>query len=365
VVKKVSCPIDGVFAGRAISDGSAVVQVRTVVSEKQKNMIPIYAVIIVVFIAIQGFFTASEMAFTTVNRMRLRALVDSGDKKAIALMSFLEKEGEFLGTTLTGTNISVVISSVLATRIFAEYVGPAKGALLSTLCMVPITLVMAEIVPKMIAHKFSTDFALAAFVPIEGFHRLFGPVIAVLDGVARFMLRPFGGQKTTIEATLTKSDLRNIILMGLDTGGVDTGEVDMIHNILEFGSKNVGDIMVPLYRVYSIKDDDPLENVKELAATTGFSRIPVYRDNKNNIIGIINIYDIIFGEGSGSEAGLDGYVREVVTVSFSDGLDIALARLRHREQPMGVVLDLEGNVAGIITIEDILEEIVGDIKDSR
>ncbi len=328
-------------------------------------MIAIYTVFIVISVGAQAFFTASEMAFTSVNKMRLRALVDSGDERAQALASFLDKEGAFLGTTLTGTNISVVISSVLATRIFSEYFGQPLAAVMATACMVPVTLVLAEIVPKIISWQFSTEFALAAFGPIENFHKLFGPVISVLNASSRFMLRPFGGGKTTLEVTLTKSDLRNILLVGNETGGVETGEVELIHKILEFGTKNVADIMVPLYRVSSVNINDTAENIKNLVAMTGFSRIPVYRENKKNIVGIVNIYDILFSEGSGADAGVGSFMRPPVTVSFSDGLDIALARLRHREQPMGIVLNEYGDAEGVVTIEDILEEIVGDIRDSR
>jgi len=328
-------------------------------------MIPIYTLIIVISLVVQAFFTASEMAFTSVSKIRLKSLADAGDAKADVLMTFLNKEGDFLGTTLAGTNISVVINSVLATRIFSEYVGAASAAFFATLFMVPVTLILAEIVPKMVSHQFSTEFAMAAFGPVEAFHKLFKPLISLLNGVARFLLRPFGGGRTSLELSLTKSDLRNILLLGQETGGVESGEIELIHRILEFGAKNVGNIMIPLYRVSSVNVEDPAENMKKLVAMTGFSRLPAYRENKKNIVGVINIYDILFSEDSGKDTKVCDFLREAVTVNCSDGLDIALARLRHREQPMGIVLDESGNAVGIVTIEDILEEIVGDIRDSR
>ena len=328
-------------------------------------MIPLYTVMVVFALVAQAFFTASEMAFTSVSKTKLRAFVDSGNVRAAALLAFLEKEGDFLGTTLTGTNICVVVSSALATRIFAEYVGAVNAPLFTTLCMVPITLLMAEIVPKMISHQFSVEFAMAAFGPIEAFRKIFRPIINVLNGVSRFLLRPFGGEKTTLEVTLTKGDLRNILLMGYETGGVDSSEVELIHKILEFGSKNVGKIMVPLYRVSSVNVDDTLENLKKLAGMTGFSRLPAYEKDKGNIVGVINIYDVIFSDDGCVESRAGDFMRECVTINAADGLDIALTRLRHREQPMGIVLDAEGKTVGIVTIEDILEEIVGEIRDSR
>lgn len=327
-------------------------------------MIPLYTIMVIAAIAFQAFFTASEMAFTSLNRMKLRAMVDSGDERACRLKAFLEKEGAFLGTTLTGTNIAVVINSVLATRIFSEYIGPVAAPLAATVCMVPITLVFAEIVPKMIANQFATDIAMSAFPPVEWFHRVFLPLITGLNGISRFILRPFGRKRSTLDTTLTKSDLKNILLMGHETGGVESDEMELIHKVLELGAKTIEKIMVPLYRVSSISEDDSPENLKRLAAMTGFSRIPVYSGTKNKMVGIVNIYDILFSDKDRGDPGINGFMREPVFLNVSDSLDIALARLRHREQPMGIVVGREQEVAGVVTIEDILEEIVGDIRDT-
>jgi putative hemolysin len=327
-------------------------------------MIPLYTIMVLAAIVFQAFFTASEMAFTSLNKMKLRAMIDAGDEKAGRLKIFLEKEGAFLGTTLTGTNIAVVITSVLATRIFSEYIGPVAAPLAATLCMVPITLIFAEIVPKMIANQFATDIAMSAFPAVEWFHRIFLPLISGLNGAARIILRPFGRKRSTLDITLTKSDLKNILLMGHETGGVESDEIELIHKVLELGGKTIEKIMVPLYRVSSISEDDSVDNLKRLAAMTGFSRIPVYSGAKNKMVGIVNIYDILFSDNDRGASGISGFIREPVFVNISDSLDIALARLRHREQPMGIVLDKDQEVVGVVTIEDILEEIVGDIRDT-
>jgi putative hemolysin len=327
-------------------------------------MIPIYTIIVLAAISFQAFFTLSEMAFTSVNRMKLRGLVDSGNKRASRLKTFLEKEGAFLGTTLTGTNIAVVVGSALATRIFSEYFGPTAAPAIATVCMVPLTLVFAEIVPKMIARQLATEISLVAFSPVEGFHRIFLPLIACLNGIARVILRPFGRKETTLDITLTKSDLKNILLMGYETGGVESDEVELIHKVLEFGGKSIEGIMVPLYRVSSISEDDSLDNLRRLVSMTGFSRIPVYSKNKNKIVGIVNIYDILFSDDK-EPYKISDFLREPIFLSTDDGLDIALARLRYKEQPMGIVLDGTRNVVGVVTIEDILEELVGEIGDTR
>ena len=169
-------------------------------------------------------------------------------------------------------------------------------------------------------------------------------------------------QAGDIPATLTKSDLKKIILLGHETGEVEADEVELIHKVLDFEAIKVERIMVPLFRVSSIGVDDTIEDLKKLVSLTGFSRIPVYKESKSNIIGTVSIYDILF-KTEEEEAGLtiEDCLRETEYVNREDGLDIALARLRHQKRPMGIVVDKDENVVGIITIEDILEEIVGEI----
>ncbi|NQT33046.1 MAG: DUF21 domain-containing protein [Candidatus Omnitrophica bacterium] len=327
-------------------------------------MITLYTLLILAAIAMQAFFTASEMSLTSVNRVKLKDLVDSGDKGALGLNSFLKKKGGFLGATLVGTNIAVVVSSVVATRIFAEYFGVGAAPLVATICMVPITLVFAEIAPKMIARQFAMPVALKAVGPLRTFQKIFYPLIVAVNFVARGLIMPFGKRLAPEDMTFSKSDLKKLLILGHETGEVEADEVELIHKVLDFGAKKLEKIMVPLYTVSSIRADDTVDNLKRLVAYTGYSRIPVYRKDKDNIIGIINIYDILFSEKEdGEEAFVEDFIREPVYLSRKDGLDIALARLRHKKQPMGIVVNDGEEVAGIVTIEDMLEEIVGEIED--
>jgi len=328
-------------------------------------MITVYTLLALGAIIMQAFFTASEMAITSVNRIELKQLLEAGDHHAFKLDGFLQKEGQYLGTTLVGTNLAVVISSVMATRIFAEYFRPSLTPVLATVVMVPVTLVFAEIVPKMISRHYSTAFALRAVEPLSGFNRLFKPVIVTVTALANVILRPFGKRKTPWDLTFTKSDLKLMLQHGREAGEVEADEVELIHKVLDLGAKKVKGAMIPLYRVSSIGGDDSVENVKRLAALTGFSRIPVYGGKKNNILGIVNIYDILFQKDEEDKGpSIEGYIRPPVYVGIDDGLDIALTRLRNQEQPMGIVTAADDRVMGIITIEDILEEIVGEIEDT-
>jgi magnesium and cobalt exporter, CNNM family len=328
-------------------------------------MITLYTILVLGAIMMQAFFTSSEMAFTSANRIKLKALVDKGNKYAVKLNKFLSKEGAYLGVTLVGTNIAVVVSSTLMTRIFVEYFGVQLAPILATCIMVPFTLVFAEIIPKIIARQFSLKVALTAVGPLSSFYHLFYPLIITVDSIARLLLIPFGKKETTWISRVTKSDLKKILQIGHETGEVEQDEMELIHKVLDFGSKKVESIMVPLYKVSSIGDEDITEDLKKLVSLRGFSRVPVYKGNKNNIIGIVNIYDVLFSSEEENKKIVKDFIRDPVHIDSKDGLDIALTRLRHNKQPMGIVTDEFENIVGIVTIEDILEEIVGEIEDTK
>lgn len=326
-------------------------------------MITLYILLIIGAIVFQAFFTASEMAFTSVNKIKLKHLSETGNKYAVKADKFLKKEGMYLGATLVGTNLTIIISSVLATRICAEYFSVAMSPFIATAVMVPVTLVFAEIVPKMIARESSTEFVLKAVKPLSFFLKMFYPIVIIVNSAAKILLFPFVKKGTGWNLTFTKNDLKKILLLGYETGEIEADEVELIHKVLDFGSKKVEKFMIPLYRVSSVEKNDSISNLKGLISLTGFSRVPIYGGNKNNIVGIANIYDILFNVEEEKKLITD-FMREVVHIASTDGLDIALARLRHKKQPMGVVLNEKNEAIGIITIEDILEEIVGELEDA-
>ncbi|MFH1310285.1 MAG: CNNM domain-containing protein [Candidatus Omnitrophota bacterium] len=325
----------------------------------------LYITFIIFAVLMQAFFTASEMAFTTVNKIKLKHLASSGNKYALKVDNLLKEEGSYLGATLVGTNLAVIVSSVLATRIFAEYFDWKIAPVMATAVMVPLTLIFAEITPKMIARQFSTTWALKTVKPLGVFLKVFYPIIIVVNSIARFFLMPFGKRVSAWNLTFTKNDLKKMLLLGYETGEVEADEVELIHKVLDLGTKEVDMVMVPFSRVSSINVDDNVQNLKSLVSLTGFSRVPAYENDKNNIIGIINIYDILFSTEIVTKKSLKDFVREPVYVGAKDGLDIALTRLRHKKQPMGIVVDKKRRAVGVITIEDILEEIVGELEDEE
>lgn len=327
-------------------------------------MVTIYTITAIFAIFVQAFFTATEMAFTTVDKVKLDLLVKDGDKHAIRLKGLFSGKDMFLGTTLVGTNIAVIISTVMATRIFTEYFGTRYASLIATTIMVPLTLVFAEIIPKMIAREFSMPLALSFVIPIKTFSKLFSPVILFVNSAASLLISPLLSRLDDEHHDFTKKDIKKMLKFDRQNALVEADEIDLIHKVMDLGTKTVGDIMIPLYRMSSLEIEDTAGDLKKLVSLSGFSRIPIYERSKNNIVGIVNVYDILFNiEWVDEDTKLKELMREVINIKPTDGLDIALARLRHKRQPMGIVLSTEAKVVGLITIEDILEELVGNIED--
>jgi len=200
--------------------------------------------------------------------------------------------------------------------------------------MVPVILVFAEIVPKIIARQISMSFALNTVSLLENFHSLFYPLITSVDSVCRIILFPFKNLKANGEMKLTKRDIKNMIYLGHETGGVEADEAELIHKVLDLESKKVERIMVPLYRVSSIGGEDIVDNLKRLVSLTGFSRIPVYRGNKNNIVGIVNIYDILYSMDQKTEnAIVQNFIKLIAekNITIVSGLAIGIDSLAHAE----------------------------------
>lgn len=326
-------------------------------------MITLYTILVIFAVLMQAYFAMSEIALTSADRAVVKDLSASGDKRAYETDKLLAKSEVYLGTTLVGTNLAVVVHSVLATRIFIRYFGPDIAPLLTTVCMVPITLLFAEITPKIIGRQFATQISYRLVRSITSFFKFFQPLINSVNFLAKVILLPLRKFRSDPwPSTFTKSDLKRILLMGHETGEVEADEVELIHKVLDLGAKKVRSIMIPLFRISSIEEGETVENLKRLVSLTDFSRIPVYKEKKENLTGIVNIYDILFSMNKVDDnEAVKNFSREYVYVGADDGLDIALARLRHKKRPMGIVKDEDHKILGIVTIEDILEEIVGEI----
>lgn len=313
--------------------------------------------LVVVFIALEGFFSGSEIAIVSANRIRLRHWAGKGDKRAQRLLALLETPDQLLATTLVGTNVSVVVASTLAT-VALIYMFGTHGELFALALMWPLALVFGEIVPKTVFQENADRVALWVVKPLGWAMFCFRPLIAFVGGVARILVTR---EEVTRSPFVTKEEIESLLRGSERAVDLEVGERRMIRRIFEFGDAPVKEVMVPLVDLVAVPDDATPETVIEKITESGFSRIPVYQEEIFNIVGLINAFDLL--SLPEDVTTIEEIVREVHYVPEAKRKDDLLRELQQKRMQMAVVVDEYGGAVGIVTIEDLLEEIVGEIED--
>ena len=324
-------------------------------------MITEIILLIVTLLIIDAFFAGSETALTSLNKIRLRHLVELKDKRAILINNFLAEEGKFLATTLVGTNISVIAASAMSTMLLSVWFGK-HAAIISTFLITFIVLVFCEIIPKTIFRQSSNAISLKIITPLHLAYRILFPVVVVVNTVAKIILKPF---KKHIELNksqpfLTKEDIKEVLQGKNKSELADIDERMLIQRIFNLGITNASNIMIPLNRAVLLNANDSADKIKQVAKKTHYSRFPVYENKLNNVIGILNIYDILF-HGADDKTAKD-YTTSPYFINENDRIDKVLSSLKKKKKPMSIVINEQGQSVGLVTIEDLLEEIVGEIE---
>lgn len=313
--------------------------------------------LVAVFVGLEGFFSGSEIAIISANRIRLRHRADHGDRRAQHLLDLLEVPDQLLATTLVGTNISVVVATTLATVALIRLFG-AAGELYALLLMWPLVLVFGEIVPKTIFQENADRAALLVIRPLRWAMVAFRPISTVVGGVARLLVARKAPARSPF---VTKEEIESLVHGAEREVDLEVGERLMIRRIFEFGDTPVKEVMVPLVNLVAVPADATTETVIDKVVTSGFSRIPVYRDEIYHIIGLINAFDLLILPENVST--VEDIIRPVHYVPEAKRKDDLLRELQQEKMHMAVVVDEYGGAVGIATIEDLLEEIVGEIHD--
>ena len=306
-----------------------------------------------------GFFSGAETGIISLNRLKLRSLADSKVKRALLLKGFLQNPEYFLSSTLVGTNLAVVIASALATSWAVKYFA-AQGALIATLILTPLILIFSEIIPKTLFRQHADRVVLAISPMLKVAFILLSPLVKTISLFPQLLLKPFGGNKTTKSPFVSKEELKFLVEESTREGVVKPGERRMIYRIFDFGATLTRDIMETLINVADLEINTSLSRVKEIAGRRKFSRYPVYKGRKDNVIGLLNIYDLLY-ERDNNKTMLGDFIRPVFSVLENTPIDCLLSQLRKERQVMALVINQAGRPLGIVTIEDILEEIVGEI----
>ena len=318
----------------------------------------IQLVVILILICFSAFFSSAETALSTVNRVKLKALADEGDKRATTALNVLERYGKMLSAILIGNNIVNLYASSLATTLAMQInlsVGIATGILTI------VILLMGEIVPKNVAMVHSEKLALFYAGLIAGLMKVMTPVIFVVDklSVALMKLLHIDTSKRTI---MTENELRNYVEVSHEDGVIESEEREMIYNVFDFSDAVAKDVMIPRIDMASISEDATYDEVMELFRECMYTRIPVYREDKDNVIGLINIKDFILVTDR-EHFKIENMMRQpYYTYEFKKTADLLL-EMRENSINVAFVLNEYGATVGMITLEDLLEEIVGEIRD--
>lgn len=319
----------------------------------------IQLVSLIILIILSGFFSSAETALSTVNRVRMRTLEEEGNKRAVRVNRILENYSKMLSAILIGNNIVNLSASALATTL-AMKINLAVGIVTGILTIV--VLLCGEIVPKTWAMTSSEKISLAYSGIIYCLMQLLTPVIFVVDKLSNGILRLMHIDPNSKMATMTEAELRTYVDVSHEDGVIENEEKEMIYNVFDFSDALAKDIMIPRINMVTVSVTDSYEKVLKIFRDSMYTRLPVYQDDKDNIIGIINIKDFIL---TNDESHFD--VRNILrdahyTYEFKKVADL-LIEIREKTTNVIFVLNEYGATVGMITLEDLLEEIVGEIRD--
>lgn len=316
--------------------------------------------LILVCISCEGFFSGTETAMVSVDRARIKALAEQGSKSAALVEAILQTPEKFFSTTLLGTNIAVVLSNAIATLLIIEYLGE-QYQYITILIMTPLILIFGEIVPKTVYRYHAEQMTTHLIYPLKAISAIFYPLVVILTSLTRLLMRLFGMGSAQFRPHATREDLENYLDMWNIRGYLRTAERKIIERIFDFSEIDVEDIMIPLVNIKTLEAQDSIDNAIGLARKTGYSRIPVYEGEVYNIIGIVHAFDLL--TANEKTQTLKDLMRPAPYVPSSAPIDELLKQLRTEGKSIAVVVDEYGGAVGIVTIEDILEEVVGEIYD--
>lgn len=324
-----------------------------------------YLFILFILLLLSAFFSAAETAFISFGKHHFQKLAEKDEKRARRLRFWFENPNRVLVTALIGNNIVNISASVIAATISYRYIHKLSAALVTGI-MTFVILVFGEIIPKSLAKKHSEKIAYYFTFPVMFFCFIFTPVAKFLLGISHFFVRIFGGRLESIIPVLTEDDIRAMVIAGEEEGIIEEKERDMITSIFELGDKMVREIMTPRVNIVAVKEDTSLKEVLTVMAREGYSRIPVYSESIDRIIGIVYIKDIIdyqVRESDVEDIKVKDLMREPYFIPESKKVNELMKELQGKKIQMAIVVDEYGGTAGLVTMEDLVEEIVGEISD--
>ncbi|MEQ2418073.1 HlyC/CorC family transporter [Roseburia faecis] len=316
---------------------------------------------VIILLCLSAFFSSSETALTTVNQIRMRTLADNGDKRAARVLHVTGNPGKMLSAILIGNNIVNLSASSISTSLAIHLFGNT-GAGIATGILTFLILIFGEVTPKTMATIKADSMSLTVAAPIGFLMKILTPVIFIINKLSLGLMFLLHVNIKDAQKKMTEEELRTIVDVSQENGVIEHEERDMIHNLFDFGDAEAKEIMVPRIDMTFVQSDATYQEVLDIFRQDMFTRLPVYEDSTDNVIGIINMKDFLL-QNDTPEFSVRNLLREpYFTYEHKNTADLFL-EMRKSSISLAIVLDEYGVTAGLITLEDLLEEIVGEIRD--
>ena len=312
---------------------------------------------------ITAFFSGAEMSFIAANRLRLRHLAEDGHRVAAAYLEAFRNPARVLSTAMMGVTVAHIVASSAVTFALMPVFGGTVAALVSTVVLTPVMLVFGEIIPKAVAREWATSLILRLYRPLVWASVLLAPFVTISQSFVSLLLRLVGGTQADVRHFVSREELKNLLQMEPGEANVTTQEAEMIDNIFDLGETTVREVMVPLVDVASLPETASPIDAVALIQQRGFSRLPIYAERETHVTGVVTAMDLLrHGAGAGTVREI---MRQPLFVPEPKRIDDLLREMQKDRVHLAIVVDEYGGATGIVTLEDIVEQIVGEIQDEH
>ena len=325
----------------------------------------IYIILLLACIVLSAFFSSSETAFVSLQRIKLEQLISSNVRGAKKVAGMIQQPEKLLSAVLLGTNLANTAAAALGTILAVAIWGEQNGVLIATIAITIILLIFSETTPKTYATHHAEKLSVLYARPLQVFSTIFRPFIAVLSWIATSFTRMVG-ESPPSSALVSEKEIRTMISIGHKEGTVEEDEAKMLHNVFDFSNRPVLEVMVPRPEVIGIESGSTIAGFLALYAESPISRFPVYQENMDNIIGILSVKDVLMGlakDAISSDSTVDDLVRPAYFTPETKHIDELFIEMKDNNYRMAVIIDEYGGTAGVVSLSRILEEIVGPVGD--
>lgn len=327
------------------------------------NIFPI--IIIAISLIAIAILSSSESSFIAVNKIRIRSLLEKGDSRAKTVQKILDEHDKLFSAVILSGSLFTVLATSLGTALALRYFGE-DGIIIATIVMTFLIVVFGELAPKTFAVTHSEKVSLSLAKPIAFYIKLISPLVWIFKVSSNFIIKMLGGKEMPVSPLVTEEEIKTMISIGEKEGTLEEEEKDMLHKVFEFGDKVVTEAMVPRTEIVSILEESTIEDALNLVSEEGYSRYPVIKENIDNVTGILYVKDILIKMAEGKiqkDLPITELVREAYYIPENKMVTELLDEMQKNKFQIAIVMDEYGGTAGLITLEDIIEEIVGGLQD--